>query len=260
MQYDAMLYLIGLGLSKGDISAKALEIAKKCDAAYIERYTGRISDSDVNELAKSVGKEFRILKRPSFEDNVSELIAEASEKNVGVFIEGDPLIATTHKILFIEAKAQGVEIKVVHSVSILTAAMGESMLDFYRFGAVCTIADWSEHYKPVSFYETIEKNIGMNLHSILFLDFNESEQASPDLRKVSNILKSAEDQYKRRVLDPNKEIMILHNVELDTQKNLLVKISELENIELDNGPTLIIIPAKLSDIEKELINAVYRQG
>ncbi|MCL4380967.1 diphthine synthase [Candidatus Marsarchaeota archaeon] len=254
-----MLYLIGLGLSKGDISAKALEIAKKCDVAYIERYTGRISDDDVNELSESIGKKFKILKRPSFEDNVAELIAEAAEKNVGVFIEGDPLIATTHKILFIEAKTHGVEIKVVHSVSILTAAMGESMLDFYRFGAVCTIADWSEHYKPVSFYETIERNLGMNLHSILFLDFDESEQASPDLRRVSGIFKAAEKQYGRGILNEEREIIILHNVELDTQKNLLAKIGELDDIELGRGPTLIVIPAKLSDIEKELVDAVYRQ-
>ena len=255
-----MLYLIGIGLAKGDISLKAFEIAKRCDTVYIERYTGRISDNEIKDLSKELNKEFKILKRSSFEENIGVLINEAKEKNIGVLIEGDPLIATTHKILFIEANKQGLKIKVLHSVSILSAAMGESMLDFYRFGAICSIANWSEHYKPISFYETIEKNIGHNLHSILFLDFDEAEQASPNLRQVGEIFEAAEQYYNKGILTLEKEIIILHNVELETQKNLLIKIKELQNIELDKGPTLIIIPAKLTEIENEIIANTYKKN
>ncbi len=50
--------------------------------------------------------------------------------------------------------------------------MGESGLDFYRFGQICTIPRWSEHYKPVSFYETIETNLTNGHHSILLLDYD----------------------------------------------------------------------------------------
>ena len=51
------------------------------------------------------------------------------------------------------------EVEVVHSNSVLTAAIGESGLDFYRFGAIATIPKWSAHYTPVSFYETLQKNM-----------------------------------------------------------------------------------------------------
>ncbi len=118
-----------------------------------------------------------------------------------MLIEGDPLIATTHKILFIEAKKQNVKINIIHSSSIITAVIGESGLDFYRFGAICTIARWTEHYKPISFYETIEKNINSNLHSLLLFDFDEKNQTSIELKEVLKILDNAENYYNKKILE-----------------------------------------------------------
>ena len=44
-----MLYLIGIGLGKGDISLKALEAIKKCSLVYLENYTSVI-DYDIEEI------------------------------------------------------------------------------------------------------------------------------------------------------------------------------------------------------------------
>ena len=111
-----------------------------------------------------------------------------------MLIGGDPLMATTHKILFIEAKKRNVEVEIVHSNSVLTAAIGESGLDFYRFGAIATIPKWSAHYTPVSFYETLQKNMQNNLHSLLLLDYSQELAASLSIKDSIDILEKAEKQ------------------------------------------------------------------
>ncbi len=251
-----MFYLIGIGLSEKDISLKAIEKSKKCKV-YIERYTGYITDNSIKNLSNLLDKKINILNRSSLEENVKKIIEEAKENDIALLIEGDPLIATTHKILFIEAKKQNVKINIIHSSSIITAVIGESGLDFYRFGAICTIARWTEHYKPISFYETIEKNINLNLHSLLLFDFDEKNQTSIELKQVLGILDNAENYYNKKILDKNKKIILMHNISLNDEVKKIIEISNLKNLELNKGPTLLIIPAKLSEIEKEIIYSIY---
>ncbi len=251
-----MLYLIGIGLSEKDISLKAIETIKKCDA-YIERYTGYITDNSIKNLSELLNKKINILDRSSLEENAKELIEKAEEKDIALLVEGDPLIATTHKILFLDAKKHNIQIKIVHSSSIITAAIGESGLDFYRFGAICTIAKWTNHYKPVSFYETIEKNIGLNLHSLILFDFDEKNQTSIDLKQIAEIFENAENYYKKNILEKNKRILIMHNIGLDNETKKVIKILDLKNFELTRGPTLIVVPSQLSEIEKEIVDSIY---
>ena len=109
------------------------------------------------------------------------LLKLAKDRDVAVLISGDPLIATTHKILFIEARKLGIRVEIVHAASIASAAIGESGLDFYRFGKVCTHTKWHEHYTPVSFYETIRTNMQNNEHSLVLLDYDSVAESSMQL-------------------------------------------------------------------------------
>ena len=62
---------------------------------------------------------------------------------MAILVGGDPLMATTHKIFIHRGERQKVETEIVHANSIITTAIGESGLDFYGFGAPCTIPKWS---------------------------------------------------------------------------------------------------------------------
>ena len=150
-----MLFLIGLGLSKDDLTLAALEACKNCHRLYLDRHTSRVDRATTDYISDTAGKDISDLARQDMEEGAKVLVSSASGKDIAILCGGDPLMATTHKILLIEAARQGVEVRVIHSNSIITAAIGESGLDFYRFGKVCTIPKWSQSYKPVSFYETI---------------------------------------------------------------------------------------------------------
>ncbi len=250
-----MLFLVGAGLSEGGITEEALELLKRGTVkVFAERYTGWFG-SRIPDLEKRIGKKVAILERSGLEDNITSMIELAAKEDIAVLVAGDPLVATTHKIAFIEAKKAGVKVAVIHSSSIVSAAMGESGLDFYRFGQICTIPLWSDHYKPVSFYETIEKNLGSGLHSILLLDYD-SETGSIQPSYAAEIMAHAEKTYKKGIIKPSTKIIVLHNLSLPGEQKLLLTLDEVKGLRIDQGPTIIILPAKLSSVEEEATAAM----
>jgi diphthine synthase len=252
-----MLILVGVGLSNGDISVRAIDACKKADEIYAENYTSAISKETLDLISKETGKEPRHLEREDLEDNLVALMEKAVKSNIAVVTGGDPLVATTHKIAYIIAKNEGVKIEVIHSSSIISAAMGESGLDFYRFGQICTIPKWSNHYKPVSFYETIARNMANNLHSLLLLDFDQSTQSSINPSYAVDILEKAEEKYGNGLIAKETKIIILHNLSNVRSSKRMLSISGAKSVEFDAGPAVMILPAKLSDMEKEILNAMF---
>ena len=64
-----MLYLISLGLcDEKDMSLKALETAKKCEALYIELYTTKL-ETTVEKLSKLIGKKIVLLDSCGMEED-----------------------------------------------------------------------------------------------------------------------------------------------------------------------------------------------
>ena len=113
----------------------------------------------------------------------------AAGKDIAILCGGDPLMATTHKILLIEAKKQKVEIEVVHATSILTAAMGESGLDFYRFGRYAPSRDGASttgQYPSTRRYTRTSAN---NLHTLLLLDYDSKQRRRIEHKGGITILK-----------------------------------------------------------------------
>jgi diphthine synthase len=245
-----MLFLVGAGLSEGGLSEEALELLKrKSVKVYVERYTGWFGDR-IPDLEKRLGKKLVQLERSGLEDNIGSLIETAAKGDIAILVAGDPLVATTHKTACIEAKRVGVKVSVIHASSVVGAAMGECGLDFYRFGQICTIPTWSEHYKPVSFYESIERNQKGNLHSMLLLDYD-PKVGSLQPSYAADILQQAEKRYKKGIIRPSTRVIVLHNLSLPGEQKLLLTLEAVRTLRLGPGPTVIILPAKMSDVEAE---------
>jgi diphthine synthase len=251
-----MLYLVGIGLNKGDLPISAVELCKRSEV-YIERSTTYVDDERLGYISRAVGKSIRELSRADMEENSGGVIGRAKEHDVVILVGGDPLIATTHKILFIEAKRKGVKVKVRHAPSILPAIMGESGLDFYRFGAICTIPKWVTHYTPVSFYETISRNMANGLHSIVLLDYNPTTNSSLELGEALRVLEEAEKKYKAKIISDGTLMLIMHKMSIEGEQKVFATLKYAKKLRYANGPTAIVIPAKLTDIEKETIVSMY---
>ncbi len=164
-----MLYLIGLGLwDEKDISLKGLEIAKKCDKVFIEKYTSFWKGN-----LKSLGIKVEELKRKDLEDNINKILKDAKKKDVALLVPGDPLIATTHISILVEAKKKNIRTKIIHSSSIFSA-LGETGLQIYKFGKISTIP-FCYSKSP---YKILEENLKQEAHTLFLLDITKEKLMS----------------------------------------------------------------------------------
>ncbi|MGB9732887.1 MAG: diphthine synthase [Candidatus Micrarchaeia archaeon] len=201
-----MLFLVGLGLERGDISEKALEVIRRASRLMLDPYTNRIDNDYIEYLEAKTGKKLLRLSRSDLEENAYETIKNAKNEDIAILVPGDPLIATTHHTILDLAKKNGIEVKVFHAPSIFTAAIGESGLDIYRFGPTTTIPFWSKKYKPISFIDTIDKNLKNNEHTLVLLDYNYKEEKAMSLEEALALLEVAERE--RGVSLPQKIIVL----------------------------------------------------
>ena len=103
-------------------------------------------------------------------DNVLETkIAKDKENNYAFLVVGDAFCATTHSDLYLRAVKLGIEVKVIHNASIISA-VGCTGLQVYRFGETVSVPLWTEKWKPDSFYDKIAVNRKNNLHTLVLVD------------------------------------------------------------------------------------------
>lgn len=76
--------------------------------------------------------------------------------------------ATTHTDLVVRAKKLGVEVKVVHNASVMNA-VGVCGLQLYRYGETVSLPFFTDTWRPDSFYEKIERNRMLGLHTLCLL-------------------------------------------------------------------------------------------
>lgn len=170
LKVKEMLCLVGLGLyDEKDISVNGLEAIKSADVVYAEFYTARLFGGDLKSLENLTGVTINILSREEVEEE-NLLVKQAKDKKVVFLTAGDPLMATTHSEILIDAKKKGIKTVIIHASSILSAAPGIAGLQAYKFGKVTTIPRPEENYFPQSPYEAIFQNNKMGLHTLVLLD------------------------------------------------------------------------------------------
>ena len=247
-----MLYLISLGLAdEKDMSLKALETAKKCDSLYIELYTTKM-ETDSKKIEELVGKEVKDLPRSGMEEESTKLIEEAKTNNVGIFVGGDALSATTHLSLLIDAKGQGIEFRIIHGSSILTA-VAETGLQLYKFGAATTLVYPQENYKPTSCYDTILKNRKIGLHTLILLDVKPPRYMS--VKEGLEVLFDIEKDRKENLITEDTFLVAASQLGSKKQKIKYGKAKDLVKESFDQ-PAVLILPGDLHFLEKEFLESL----
>jgi len=239
-----MLYLIGLGLNdEGDIPFKAIGILKRCDEIYAELYTNAWR-GDLGTLEHEVGRRIQVLKREHVESDM--LVKRAADYSVALLVPGDPLAATTHIDLVVQAKRAGVEVEIIHASSVYTA-IAECGVQLYKFGRTTTLPRAERAFTPTSPYEVIAENVKLGLHSLVLLDIP---------MKVSEGLESLLDMEKKLKLGIiSKSTKIIACAALGDEKQVIKygTVAELMRAGMELVPACLIITGKLHFSEEEVL-------
>ncbi len=236
-----MLYLIGLGLwDEKDLSLKALEILKKCDEIFVESYTS-VWQGNLEALgikAKKVGRE-------EMEEGIKKILDLAKEKKVAILVPGDPLVATTHNSILIEAKKRGIDVEIIHNASIVSA-IAELGLHIYKFGKIASIS-W--HYSEYP-YDILKQNKGIDAHTLFLLDTEpEPMNAKEGLKRLLEI----EEKRKEDVVKENDLCIVACKLGSKNKKIYFGKIEDILKKDLREVPAIIVLPSKLHFSEEETL-------
>jgi diphthine synthase len=165
------LLLVGMG--PGRISSMTIEAknaAKSADFRRYEAYTALWPADELVKLEEDIG-DIKMVMRPEVE-SPTELLDLAKTHLVALLIVGDPLQATTHVDIQLQALEAGINCIVFHGISITTLVTGAVGLSNYRFGRQTTITYPYGGWVATSPLEVIAANIFQNQHTLALLDLD----------------------------------------------------------------------------------------
>ena len=249
-----MLWFVGLGISGiSELSEKTISVIKDADIVYLESFTSPISESEKEQLKNMTGGEFKIAKRWLVEDGNE--ILENAQKNETVLISyGDPYIATTHLELKTRAMRDNIQIKTIHSSSIISSLVGEVGLHYYKVGKVLTIMNDSK--SMITPYNTIFDNLLSKTHSVILLEYNEDKSFFLSPNDALSLLLGVEETQKRKVISDETFAIVASRIGKENQKIISGKISSLLENDFEEPPHSIIIPGSLHFTESDAIKIV----
>ena len=273
------LLLVGMG--PGRISSMTIEAknaAKSADFRRYEAYTALWPADELAKLEEDIG-DIEMVMRPEVE-SPTELLDLAKSHLVALLIVGDPLQATTHVDIQLQALEAVINCIVFHGISITTLVTGAVGLSNYRFGRQTTITYPYGGWVATSPLEVIAVNFFQNQHTLALLDLDPTgagtgkqipmqpgdayaslglmkEKLSsnisdmPEDNTIESMKKLAFKEFTDKDLDSIK-VVLCADMGTKDEKITYTTVGDLKN--LDGGRlNCLIFPAITSEVEEKAL-------
>ncbi|MFW6117805.1 MAG: diphthine synthase [Thermoproteota archaeon] len=255
MEVLGEIVFVGLGLhDERGISLRGLEEIKRADTVFVEFYTSLMVGFSMKKFEEICGKKFHVVSRRNLEEEDGETVLRSGEEGETVLlVPGDPLIATTHVALRIEAEKRGIKTSVVHGASVLSAVIGLSGLHNYKFGKSVTIP-FSEVSETA--YEVIGQNSRLGLHTLCLLDVKVEDNRYMEIREGLQLLLKIEERRKQGITTGDT---LAVGIAKAGSRDPTVKAGYLKNLldyRFGGPPHTIIFPGKLHFMEVEALTVL----
>ncbi|ABL78091.1 diphthine synthase [Thermofilum pendens] len=258
-----MLVVAGLGLcGTRDISVGLLREAEDADEIFLETYTSVSPGLRVEDLVSVLGRGVKLVTRKDLEDESARTVLEVAARGKALLLTiGNPLIATTHSSIVVEAAKRGIKVRVLPAPSIIDGIIASTGLHVYKFGRVVSLVfpeDPSLKNYPYTPYSVLKDNVSRGLHTIFLLDIRADEGRYMLFREASELLLRLEERFQENVVDENTLVIGVARATAEDEKVFAGRISEAINADLGNAPHTLIVPGELHDSEIDFLH--YKTG
>ncbi|MEM2521716.1 MAG: diphthine synthase [Candidatus Bathyarchaeia archaeon] len=249
------LVFVGLGLhDEAGISLRGLEEVKDADGVFLELYTSLMPGFSIRRFEEVSGKKLRVVSRRELEDENGDVVLKVAEQGKAVLlVPGDPLIATTHIAVRLEAKKRGIKTRIVHGASIISAVMGLAGLHNYKFGKTVTIP-FPENFSETP-YRVIAENLRLGLHTLCLLDIDVEEKRYLTIREALELLLKLEDKVGGKVVTLETLAVGIARAGSPAPTVKADMVKGLLTYDFGKPPYTLIFPAKLHFMEAEALIA-----
>ncbi|MFQ6074376.1 MAG: diphthine synthase, partial [Candidatus Bathyarchaeia archaeon] len=170
-----------------------------------------------------------------------------------LLVPGDPLIATTHVDLRIRAEKQGIKTRVIHGASIISAVIGLSGLQNYKYGRSVTIPFTNGIPAVETPYRVIMENKRLGLHTLCFLDIKAEEKRYMRIRHGLKALLAVEKIKRKRVVTSDTLAVGVARAGSDNPTVKADYVGELMNYDFGSPPHSLVFPGRLHFVEAEAL-------
>jgi len=250
----ACLFLVGMGLSPDDTTRGALDVVARCSRVFCETYTSPMPGLEPSSLADLFARRVEMLNREQVEDG-SLIMNSLSAGDVALLVPGDPMISTTHISLRVQAARAGHTSRVIHSSSILSAAIGESCLLATRFGRMATIS-FLPSQQP---YDVLKENRARGLHTLFLLDVDSERGRHMSIGQALQSLLAAEGKRCLGLIGRSTLAVGLARVSSPDQMVRAGRVRDLVQFDFGPPPHCLVVPGRLHFAEREALEVVLGQ-
>jgi len=248
------IVFVGLGLhDEMGISLRGLEEVKTAGTVFIELYTSVLPGFSKRRFEQISGADIRAVARRELEEESGKIILEAARKGKAVLlVPGDPMIATTHIALRIEAKKRGIGSRVVHGASVLSAAIGLSGLHNYKFGKSVTIP-FPEDTTSETPHAVIAQNKRAGLHTLCLLDIKAEERRYLGIREGLESLLRADAKAKDGAVTASTLSVGIARAGSESPTVKAGFVRDLLSFDFGGPPYSLVFPGRLHFMEAEAL-------
>lgn len=273
------LILIGMGPGKfSSMTIESIQAAKQCDSLRYEAYTALWPQEELDLLGDECGEITKVM-RPEIES--PELLFKLAEDSlVGLLVVGDPLQATTHVDLQLQAAEAGIECITFHGISITTIVTGALGLSNYKFGRQTTLTYPYGGWVATSPLEVLAQNFHLNLHTLALLDLDPTGAGTGDQRPMkpedavtslammfAKLQDSIEDMQGQSALENMRIEACKQYLQIPIEQRIVVLCSDMGcaneqiitttvgQLSQHQGGRLncLVFPSNMSDVEEEAL-------
>ncbi len=249
------LSFVGLGLGAKGITLQGVEEMVGSDVIYLEYYTTPHEPQLLKQVQSATGKSFTVVDRQFVEDG-TRILAESLTRKVVLAVLGDPMIATTHNELRVRAIRQGVETRVIHSATIVSAAASASGLHSYKFSRTITVTRETVP-KLAQAYQVLHENLLEGAHTLLLLEYDvQSGEGVTPADAIAGLL-LAEGSFKRGVVSEGTFALVLSRLGRGDASLVAGTFADLSRRDVGGPPHCVVIPGKLHFTEVEAVAAIF---
>ena len=224
----------------------------RADSVFMELYTNLLPDFSLKRFEALAGKKVTLLSRHDLEEENGEAILKAAEHGKAVLlVPGDPFVATTHVSLRIEAEKRGINTRIVHGASAISAVIGLSGLHNYKFGKTVTVP-FPENSSQTP-YNVIAENKTRGLHTLCLLDLKADEQRFLSIKEGLQLLLAVESKNRKGAV--TLETLAVGAARVGSINPALKAdwAEKLLNYDFGGPPQSLIFPGELHFMEVEAL-------
>ncbi len=242
------------------VAPAALAAVAQARAVFADDYTALLSKEILDHFERARGAAIPRLGRARIEEGTEILEAAALPGGAVLLVPGDPMAATTHVALRVEAVRRGLPVRLLFAPSITHTAFSEAGLQQYKSGRVVSLPYPQKSYAPTSPAERILENRASGLHTLVLLDIQSEPRRCMTANEAIYILLGL---AKRAGLDALGPRTLCVAVARAGEASALARAGAAERVaELDLGPPMhcLIVPGKLHFEEREALKVIGLAG